>query len=525
MAKDADFVVNVDLHQNELRNAVVQVAGSDPEALSGKPGQIISYEGYLYIADKNNKYVKLGQAGAADDLQAEINAINSILGETEDSGLRAVVAGHTTSINNNTTNISAVDVRVGKLETALGSTDGAEGIITQVETNKTNITALTGKVTTLESEMDTAQADITDLKEADKAFAKAADVYTTTQVDAKVKVATDAAATNATAISELKSAGFITKAVDDLTNYYKKTETYTKSEVTELISAIKQFNVELVDALPASGEAKSNTIYFVPNSGAGQNVKDEYIWINNSWELIGTTQFQLSISQTTSGININGTSLQTASAAQPGILSAADWTTFNDKQPAGDYVTGTKLTDELDKKQNNITGAASTVVAADLTASMAVVTDTSGKLAASAVPAEKVGYLSDVTSNIQAQINKKATAVATGAGEHAVVKVNAEGIVTEGRDLVADDIPALTVSKISNFDEYVKAKGNFRNTYSVTAGETVSFEHNLNIEYPQVTVYGASGQIIYADVTVDNANKVTVSGNAALGAITIVVSI
>lgn len=519
MAKDADFVVNVDLHQNELRNAVVQVAESEPTT-GGRSGQIVSYAGYLYISD-GTEYAKLGQAGAADDLQSEINAINTILGSDASTGLRGQVAKNTTDISNNASSISAVDVRVGKLETALGSTEGSTGIIDQVETNKTNIGTLSGKVTTLEGEMDTAQADILALQEADNTFAKADEVYTKGQVDAAVKVATDASATNATKIDALEKAGYITNAVDDLVNYYKKTETYTQTEINGLISAIKQFNVELVDSLPATGVA--NTIYFVPNSGAGQNVKDEYIYIGGKFELIGTTQFQLSISQTTSGISINGTPLQTASSAQPGILSAADWTTFNAKQPAGDYVLTSKLNEELVKKQDNITGAASTVVAADLTASMAVVTDASGKLAASAVPAEKVGYLSDVTSNIQAQINKKATAVATGAGEHAVVTVNAEGIVTEGRNLTAADIPALTVSKISDFDTEIRAK--YRKTYSTTAGETVSFEHNLNIEYPQVTVYGASGQIIYADVTVDNANKVTVSGNAALGAITIVVSI
>lgn len=53
-----------------------------------------------------------------------------------------------------------------------------------------------------------------------------------------------------------------------------------------------QLTFELVDALPATGVA--NVIYLVPNKGETQNVKDEYMWINNAWELIGTTSLDLS---------------------------------------------------------------------------------------------------------------------------------------------------------------------------------------------------------------------------------------
>ena len=54
--------------------------------------------------------------------------------------------------------------------------------------------------------------------------------------------------------------GYITKAVNDLTNYYKKSETYTQSEVNALISAIPKFAIDVVDSLPTS-EISSTTIY------------------------------------------------------------------------------------------------------------------------------------------------------------------------------------------------------------------------------------------------------------------------
>lgn len=58
-------------------------------------------------------------------------------------------------------------------------------------------------------------------------------------------------------------------------------------------------------------------------------------------------------------------------------------------------------------KQDTITGAASTITAKNLTASRVLVSNSSGKVSASSITSTKLGYLSDVTGNIQAQINNK----------------------------------------------------------------------------------------------------------------------
>lgn len=49
---------------------------------------------------------------------------------------------------------------------------------------------------------------------------------------------------------------------------------------------------EVVNALPATGE--DGVIYLVPNSGETPNIYDEYIWVNESFEKIGTTEIDLS---------------------------------------------------------------------------------------------------------------------------------------------------------------------------------------------------------------------------------------
>jgi len=52
---------------------------------------------------------------------------------------------------------------------------------------------------------------------------------------------------------------------------------------------VKGFSIKLVESLPEIGE--ENTIYLVPVDGSDN--KDEYLWIDGVWELIGSTQVNL----------------------------------------------------------------------------------------------------------------------------------------------------------------------------------------------------------------------------------------
>lgn len=86
---------------------------------------------------------------------------------------------------------------------------------------------------------------------------------------------------------------YITKAVDDLENYYKKSETYTQTEINNLISAISTMSLEVVQTLPTQ-DISTTTIYLVPKQTAGTNdAYDEYIYVSNNWEHIGSTDIDL----------------------------------------------------------------------------------------------------------------------------------------------------------------------------------------------------------------------------------------
>lgn len=105
---------------------------------------------------------------------------------------------------------------------------------------------------------------------------------------------------------------FITKSVNDLVNYYLKSETYTKGEVQAIIATVRQFVYRSVAELPTASADTMHIIYLVPSSDPQtQNIKDEYITLDNgedaevryTWEQIGSTAIDLSGYVTTDALN------------------------------------------------------------------------------------------------------------------------------------------------------------------------------------------------------------------------------
>ena len=108
--------------------------------------------------------------------------------------------------------------------------------------------------------------------------------------------------TDLSAALQAALASFITKAVSDLTNYYLKTDTYNKTEVDQMVAAIKQFELVSVQTLPTASANTMGKLYFVPSADPQtQNVKDEFITLavtesdvtTYSWECIGSTTIDL----------------------------------------------------------------------------------------------------------------------------------------------------------------------------------------------------------------------------------------
>ena len=87
-------------------------------------------------------------------------------------------------------------------------------------------------------------------------------------------------------------AGKLTIGTAPTANMDVTTKQYVDNAITTAIGNINSFDVSIVTDLPTSN-INTHTIYFKPNSSSGNNIYDEYMYINNNWELIGSTQIDL----------------------------------------------------------------------------------------------------------------------------------------------------------------------------------------------------------------------------------------
>lgn len=71
---------------------------------------------------------------------------------------------------------------------------------------------------------------------------------------------------------------------DNLTN---------KTEVAKMISEARHMKTQILAEKPAKGE--SNVIYLIGPKGSGNNIYEEWLYINDSWERIGDTDTKVDL--------------------------------------------------------------------------------------------------------------------------------------------------------------------------------------------------------------------------------------
>lgn len=108
-------------------------------------------------------------------------------------------------------------------------------------------------------------------------------------------------------------------------------------------------------------------------------------------------------------------------------------------------------------KQGAITGGATTITSSNLTASRALVSDTNGKVAVSAVTSTELGYLDGVTSAVQTQLNSRATLdsgkVTASQASSALVSITANttlALTHAGKLLYVNSTSARTITVPTN---------------------------------------------------------------------------
>jgi len=110
------------------------------------------------------------------------------------------------------------------------------------------------------------------------------------------------------------------------------------------------------------------------------------------------------------------------------------------------YLSGTtsSVQTQIDSKEPNLTGAATSISHTDLTASRALISNTSGKVDVSSVTSTELGYVSGVTSSIQTQINSKQSTI-TGAATTII-----DNDLAASKALVSDSSGKVGVSQVTS---------------------------------------------------------------------------
>ena len=157
--------------------------------------------------------------------------------------------------------------------------------ITKNNTSVGTFTANASSNVTVDITVPTATSDLNN----DSGFITSADLPTVNNATLTIqKNGTNVQTFTANASSDVTANITVPTAVSDLTNDSGyQTASDVSSAIATAISGITGISFEIVSTLPATGDA--GTIYLVPNSGSGTDVYDEYIYINNAWEQIGTT--------------------------------------------------------------------------------------------------------------------------------------------------------------------------------------------------------------------------------------------
>lgn len=159
---------------------------------------------------------------------------------------------------------------------------------------------------------------------------------------------------------------FITRLVDDLVNYYTKSETYTKTEIDNMVSAIPKFAIQVVNSLPTQNISPTTVYLLTSQTQENGNLYTEYLYVGNSWELLGSQTVDLSgyytaaeVDALLNGLSVSGhthddryyteseidSKIQTINTAISG--KAASDHTHDDR-----YYTETEIDNKLSEKSN-----------------------------------------------------------------------------------------------------------------------------------------------------------------------------
>ena len=169
-----------------------------------------------------------------------------------------------------------------------------------------------------------------------------------------------------------------------------------------------------------------------------------------------------------------------------------------------EYVSGVtgSLQPQLNSKQATVTGAATSVVSSNLTSSKALVSDALGKIAASTTASSSLAYLDGVTSSIQSQLDGKLSR-----------NVNTWLVSDDGANRLRFSASSKTTFGSRNGYEWQGSSNT--NIMTLSDAATLSMT-NLSVSTANATT-SISTPIVYATANVIVSNDVTAKGVNHIG--------
>lgn len=313
--------------------------------------------------------------GSADAVQKNVTAVSDTLGAHTGNSDIHVTAANKTNWNTAYTHSQSTHARTDATKVADSTTNG-NILINGTETNvyshpNSGVTAGTYKSVTVN-----AQGHVT-------------------------------AGTNPTTLAGYGITDAETKS--DASAKLTEAKTYADNAANKVKNDLLNGAGAAYDTLKELGELiddNKDAIDVLEDVAAGKaNASDLTSHVNNKSNPHGVSLSQLGVTATAAELNImDGV---TATAAEINKLDGLTATTTE-----LNYVDGvtSNIQTQINAKQATITGAATTITGSNLTASRALVSDGSGKVAVSAVTSTELGYLDGVTSAIQTQLDGKAAA-------------------------------------------------------------------------------------------------------------------
>lgn len=148
------------------------------------------------------------------------------------------------------------------------------------------------------------------------------------------------------ALAQKADTSAIPTKVSQLTNDAKyQTQSQVSTAIGEAISGVSTIEFQIVDSV--EDVTATNIIYLIPQSGGGstQNIYDEYIYVNNKAEKIGSTDVDLSGYATESWVTGELADYVTSASLSTQLSKYVTTSSLN--STLGNYVTQTSLTSTL----------------------------------------------------------------------------------------------------------------------------------------------------------------------------------